>query len=148
MSNVHSYKGGLLKKNPYVKKQDIKGKLVVILDGKIENRNLQLITPISRCLQKYEIHELIFTDEPEAGPGKKVDSIAYLGFFEIEQGGMVVAGDEFYLDGKLLGTIVGFDETHMPNHINIVIKCKKRLTGVELNADVGMDIICKKSENN
>lgn len=144
MSVIDPYKAGLFKKNPYAKKQDIKGKLVVVLDGKIEGRNLQLITPISRALKKGEIHELIFTDEADAGPGKKVDNIAYLGFFEVEQGGVMVSGDALFLDSKIIGEIAGFDETHMPNHLNIVIKAKERQTGLELNSEVGMEIICSK----
>jgi hypothetical protein len=142
---VDPYKAGFFKKNPYAKKQDIKGKLVVVLDGKLEGRSLKLITPISRVLNKHEIHELIFTDENEAGPGTTVDNIAYLGFFEVEQAGVMVNGDELYLNGQLVGEIAGFDETHMPNHLNIVIKTKERKTGLELNAEVGMEIICRKS---
>ncbi|MDK2824652.1 MAG: hypothetical protein PWQ67_972 [Clostridia bacterium] len=148
MGNIDPYKAGMFKKNPYAKKQDIKGKLVVVLDGKMENRGLQLITPISRCIQKYEIHELIFTDEIESGPGKKVDRIAYLGFFEVEQGSVMVTGDEVYLNDKLIGYIAGFDETHMPNHLNIVIKSQQLLTGLELDAQVGAKICFKKPENN
>ncbi|KJS87705.1 MAG: hypothetical protein JM58_03305 [Peptococcaceae bacterium BICA1-8] len=145
MTVIDPYKAGLFKNNPYAKKQDIKGRLVVVLDGKLEGRNLKLITPISRALNKNEIHELIFTDEKEAGPGKNVDSISYLGFFEVQQGSVMINGDEIYLDGKLVGQIAGFDETHMPNHLNIVIKADERKTGVELDAEVGMEIICKKS---
>jgi len=144
LAGIDPYQAGLFKKNPYAKKQDVKGKLVVVLDGKLEGRNLKLITPISRALNKNEIHELIFTDEQEAGPGKKVDNIAYLGFFEVTEGSVMVSGDELYLDGKLVGRIAGFDETHMPNHLNIVIKADERKTGIELNAEVGMEIICKK----
>ncbi|MFZ7103521.1 MAG: DUF6917 domain-containing protein [Peptococcaceae bacterium] len=146
MASIDPYQAGLFKKNPYAKKKNIKGRLVVVLDGKLDGRNLKLMTPISRVLNKYEIHELIFTDEKEAGPGKKVDNIAYLGFFEVEEGSVMVAGDELYLAGKLTGHIAGFDETHMPNHLNIVIKTREMLTGLELGAQVGMEIICKKSE--
>ncbi|MFZ5942866.1 MAG: DUF6917 domain-containing protein [Bacillota bacterium] len=144
MPGIDPYLAGLFKTNPYAKKREIKGTLVVVLDGKLEGRNLKLITPISRALNKNEIHELIITDEPEAGPGKKVDTISYLGFFEVEQGSVMLSGDKLYLGNQLIGSIAGFDETHMPNHLNIVIKSNQRLTGVELNAEIGMEVIVNK----
>jgi len=109
----------------------------------MNNRGLQLITPISRCIKKHEIHELIFTDEQDAGPGKEVNNISYLGFFEVEQGSVMITGDKLYLAGKHIGYVAGFDATHMPNHLNIVIKTDKRLTGVELGAGLDMEVIFK-----
>ncbi|MFZ5946306.1 MAG: DUF6917 domain-containing protein [Bacillota bacterium] len=143
MSNIDPYKAGLFKSNPYAKKSNISGQLVVVLDGKMENRGLQLISQISRCVQKHQIHELIITDEDNAQPGNEVNSISYLGFFEVEQGGVIVVGDEVFLENDLIGRVAGFDETHMPNHLNIVLKSTARLTGIELNANIGNKIVCK-----
>ena len=126
-------------KNPYITKREIKGRLVVVLDGKFEERKLRLIAPISRCICTNEIHELIITDE-DARPGMQVNKIAYLGFVEIEQGSVMVVGDELLLGDRLIGTIAGFDETHMPNHLNIVIKATERRTGLELSAEVAMPV--------
>lgn len=142
MTLIDPYKAGMFKKNPYVKKRDIKGKMVVVLDGKFEERGLQLITPISRCICANEIHELIITDE-DAAPGMRVDKIAYLGFVEIEQGSVMVAGDQIFLEDRLIGSIAGFDETHMPNHLNIVIKAEERKTGLELGAEIAMPLLFK-----
>ena len=142
------YRAGLFKKNPYAEKLDIKGNLVVVLSEKLEGRNLQLMTPISRALNRHEIHELIITDEEQAAPAQRVNNIAYLGFFEVLQGSVLVVGDEVFLDNQLVGHIAGFDETHMPNHLNIIIKRKERLTGIDLGAKVGMEIVCKKPQNN
>nr|WP_235910762.1 hypothetical protein [Heliobacterium chlorum] len=133
----------MLRVHPYAKKKDVVGELVAILEGKLENRGLQLIKPISRALAEDEIHEIIMTDEVEAGPGKKVDRIAYLAFFEVKGGGVIVTGDPVFLKGKLLGHIAGFDETHMPNHINIVIKSEDRLSGVSLGAEIGQQLLIK-----
>ncbi|KAB2954615.1 hypothetical protein F9B85_02775 [Heliorestis acidaminivorans] len=138
------YTKGMLKVHPYAKKKDVTGELVAILEGKIEKRGLKLIKPISRALCEDEIHEIIITDEQEAGPGKEVNSIAYLGFFELKSGGVIVTGDEVYLKGELIGTITGFDETHMPNHINIIVKSAERKTGIELGAEIGMQLLIKK----
>ncbi|QGG47748.1 DUF6917 domain-containing protein [Heliorestis convoluta] len=138
------YSKGLLKVHPYAKKKDVTGELVAILDGKIENRGLKLIKPISRVLCEDEIHEIIITDEQDAAPGKEVNAIAYLAFFELKGGGVIVTGDEVYLKGKLIGQIAGFDETHMPNHINIIVKSAERYTGMEINAEIGMQLLIKK----
>lgn len=144
MGHIDPYKAGLFTKNPYAKKSVIEGNLVVVLDGKMEKRGLQLINPISRCLTRYEIHELILTDEENAGPGSKVDKISYLGFFEVEKGSVLVAGDKVFLQDKFIGEIAGFDETHMPNHLNIVIKTDARLTGIELEAQIGDKLVFRK----
>jgi len=128
---VDPYKAGFFSQNPYAAKRAVTGKLAVILRGKLEQRGLELIPAISRAVQKHEIHELIVTDDAGAAPGKKVDKIAYLGFVEIGEGGVLVAGDELSCQGKVLGRIVGFDETHLPNHLNIVVHAVSRADGVE-----------------
>ena len=69
-----------------------------------------------------EIHELIFTDESSAAPGGVVDSCSAVAFFEIKSGGLIVEGDEVFLGEEFLGKLVGFDLTHMPNHMNLVVK--------------------------
>ena len=140
------YASGMFKENPYYAKSDIQGSLVVVLQGKYEDRGLDLIKPVSRCVKKYEIHELIASDEEGIGPGKKVNKIAYIGFVEILQGGVIIAGDGVYLKGERIGFIAGFDETHMPNHLNIVISCDKRLTGVDLECRTGDGIIFRQTK--
>jgi hypothetical protein len=136
------YASGKFTVNPYAKKTDVTGALVVVLDGRMEDRGLALIKPISRCVCRHEVHELILTDET-VGPGDTVNRIAYLGFCSIREGGVVVSGDEFYMDDKLLGRLAGFDETHMPNHLNIVIKADSILTGIELGVELGHKIVFK-----
>jgi hypothetical protein len=125
------YKTGMFKKNPYHAKTDVEGSLVVVLDGNFENRGLSLITQPSRCVKQYDIHELIASDEEDIKPGSTVNKIAYLGFAEIASGGVIISGDEVFCGDERIGTVAGFDETHMPNHLNIVIKCEKRLSGAE-----------------
>ena len=68
------YKKGMFKANPYAKKKPLEGNLVVILDGKYEQRGLQLIPQPSRCLIANEVHEIILTDEDP----RKEDSTAIL----------------------------------------------------------------------
>lgn len=137
------YKAGLFCSNPYAAKRELRGRLAVVLKGKLEKRGLNLIAPISRAVQKNEIHELIVTDEAGAGPGSRVDRIAYLGFVEIITGGVLVAGDELLYESKVLGRIAGFDETHLPNHLNIVIASGDRIDGVELGLPLEAEIVFK-----
>ncbi len=124
------YKSGMFQSNPYYAKRTIKSTLAVILNGKFEQRGLQLIPQVSRAVKKNEIHELIVSDQAGIGPGTSVDKIAYVGFVEIEAGGVIIKGDEVVCGDTLIGVIAGFDETHMPNHLNIVIS-GERLSGVD-----------------
>ena len=137
----------MLKENPYVAKSDVEGTLVVVLRGAFEDRGLELIKPISRCVQKYEIHELIFSDEEGIGPGATVNKISYMGFVEILKGGVLISGDGLFCNGERVGFIAGFDETHMPNHLNIVISREKRITGEELGCKPGDEITFKQTKN-
>ena len=131
----------MFSENPYFAKSDILGSLVVVLQGRLENRGLSLIKPISRCVLKHEIHELILSDEADIGPGSTVNNISYYGFAEITQGGVLTVGDKVYCSQVQLGTIAGFDETHMPNHINIVIKADRLITGAEHGASLGSEVL-------
>lgn len=133
------YARGMFKENPYAKKTDVKGSLVVLLRGKYPERGLQLMKPISRCLNAGEVHELIVTDA-QAKPGEKVDPIAYIGFFAVSSPGVIVAEDQVIIGGKEIGTLAGFDETHMPNHLNIVINGERK-DGEEQGLDIMNEVV-------
>ena len=130
------------KHNPYFAKRPVLGKVVVVLDGVYENRGLSLIKPPSRALKRSEIHELILSDE-QCSPGDTVNKIAYLAFVEILQGSVIVQGDVVIIGRQEVGTIAGYDETHMPNHLNIVLK-GNRVTGRELAIDVDATVVIGK----
>jgi len=134
------YKTGMFKANPYARKKPLKGNLVVVLDGRYDERGLKLITQPSRCLLKNEVHEMILTDET-VKPGDTVNRIAYLGFFVVGESSVIVAGDEVKVAGKVVGKIAGFDETHMPNHYNIVIGSSERISGNERNLQLDDEVV-------
>lgn len=123
---------------------DINLKTVVVLDGKLENRGLNLIQPISRAFPKHTIIELIGTDDKNALPGNKVDNICYLGFLELQNSGVLLTGDEVIWNDKLIGTIAGYDDTHMPNHQNTIVLMPERISGKELGMKINDEIIIKK----
>ena len=141
--NLDPYATGMIKKSPYAQKKIVKGSIVAILDSIIEKRGLKLITSHSRAVKKGEIHELITTEEGEAGPGKIVNNVAYVCFFEVSEGGVIVIGDEVSIGSKLIGKVAGFDSTHMPNHQNIVLYVPKKKTGVELKINLNEKISIK-----
>lgn len=141
------YKIGMFLSNPYYAKSDIQGRLMVVLDGKLENRGMELITQISRCVLRNEIHELIASDEPGLGAGSKVEKVAYLGFVEIYQAGVLTIGDEVLWAGQTIGTVAGFDETHMPNHLNIVVSAGERRSGAELKLHLGDSVTFRQTKH-
>lgn len=128
-------------KYPCADKSIVNGKLCVILDARAQDRGLELVVFPSRAIQKYEIHEIILTAESSAGPGQKVNDISYLGYFEVLESGVLWVGDKVLVAGKEIGTLAGYDMTHFPNHMNIIIKIDGDLfTGLEAGIKVGAPI--------
>lgn len=130
------YARALFKENPFSLKRSIECSAVAVLQARLNNRSLRLIPQISRVLKKNDIHELIFTDEKESRPETIVNRIAYIAFIEILKGGVMVVGDKVYWNNNLLGIVAGFDDTHMPNHQNIILYSPKISTGKELGIQV------------
>jgi hypothetical protein len=124
----------------FVHHRPVTGVVVAVLAGSLPDRGLELIPQPSRALCRGEVHELILTTE-EAGPGSRVNAISYLGFFEVKQGGVVVAGDDVRVKGSVVGEIAGFDVTHMPNHLNVVVRGKVALDGVAWRFGLGDQVV-------
>lgn len=123
--------------NFYVQKIPVQARFVVILKGGMGDRGLKLVPQRSRAVCSSEIYELIVSEQPGIVPGAQVDTIAYLGFVEISRGGVLLAGDEVRIDGELIGHIAGYDYTHMPNHMNIVIATSCARSGLDLGLSLG-----------
>ena len=124
----------------YAENRPVEGGVVTVLDSTHEARGLKLMATYSRALPRFSIHELIVTDEAGRQPGGGADHIAYVAFFEVLQGGCVLVGDRCLAGDRELGTVAGFDETHEPNHLNIVLEADRRLTGRALGLAVGTGI--------
>jgi hypothetical protein len=115
--------------------------LVVVLDTYRDGRELALIHPYSRCVLANDVHELIITDEAAAKPGGNVNRVAGLGFMVIAESGVVIVGDEVTCTRfGLLGTVVGFDLTHYPNHMNVVLYAAERASGRRLGLEIGEEL--------
>ncbi len=106
----------------YGDKRPVEGEVVAVLHVKFEDRGLEFIQTKSRTVKLNEIHELMITDEQDAAPGGGADRVRAIAFFEITKSGLIVMGDNVSINGKKLGTLAGYDVTHMPNHINVVVE--------------------------
>ncbi|MBC7338376.1 MAG: hypothetical protein H5U04_00675 [Firmicutes bacterium] len=124
----------------FVRHRPVTGVVVAVLAGSLPDRGLELIPQPSRVLCRGEVHELILTTE-EAAPGSRVDAISYLGFFEVKQGGVVVVGDDLRVRGSVIGEIAGFDATHLPNHLNVVVRGKVALDGLAWRFGLGDPVV-------
>jgi hypothetical protein len=121
---------------PYVGKRPVEGRIVCVLDARSERRGMELEHHPSRAVPAGEIHELAITDQADARPGATVDRVAYVGFVEITRGGVVLVGDRVSLGGQEVGEVVGFDCTHFPNHMNILVRGAALQTGRQMGTGV------------
>jgi hypothetical protein len=108
--------------NVYGDRRPIIAEVIALLHVSFDERGLKLIESKSRAVKKGEIHELMITDEQEAAPGKTVDHVRVLCFFEVKQGGLAVIGDQVEIGGMPAGALAGWDFTHIPNHMNFLVK--------------------------
>ena len=116
----------------------LESRFVGVIDNRNDGRGLSLIKAHTRVVRRYDIHELILTDEQSAAPGGIVNGVHYVGFVVFEAGvGIFAEGDCVNIGGNAIGTIAGFDESHCPNHYNVLIKGPRRITGVELQQQPG-----------
>ncbi|MDQ7792938.1 MAG: hypothetical protein RDU89_00800 [bacterium] len=122
--------------------------LVMILGSSRERRGLRLGQEYSRCLVREHVHEVILTKET-GGPGSVIDRVAYLGFVRIENSGVVLVGDHVLWRGRALGRIAGFDGTHAPNHLNLVVTCTDECgDGISLGARLLDPIVFSQAGSN
>lgn len=113
-------------------KRLITGTLVKVLVHRRDDRGMQLEPYASRCVRPGEVHELVTTDHTRTAPGVRIDRVAFLGFVEILRAGVIDRGDELWINGQLIGTVLGFDACHFPNHYNIIVAADPAQTGLDL----------------
>lgn len=141
MSDPYARK--LTNKTFFHAKTEIRGRVVVVLDGQLDDRGLELIQPISRAFARGSIIELIGTTETGAAPGSKVETIAYLAFVELLDSGVLLVDDEITWHNQTIGTIAGYDDTHMPNHQNVIVRVNDRRSGKDIGLKAGDEILIK-----
>ncbi|GAA4867760.1 DUF6917 domain-containing protein [Saccharopolyspora cebuensis] len=114
-------------------KRALHGTLVKVLVHRREERGMSLEPHASRCVRRGEVHELLTTDHRDTAPGARIDRVAFLGFAEIGCAGVIDRGDEFRIGERLVGTVLGFDACHFPNHYNIIVHAPVPVTGADLD---------------
>lgn len=114
-------------------KRTVEGVVVKVLMHRRDERGMSLEPFASRCVRAGEVHELVTTtDHRETRPGSRIDRVAFLGFAEITRAGVLDRGDRVWVGDRLVGTVLGFDGCHFPNHYNVLIATAETLTGSEL----------------
>lgn len=122
--NDYPYDPSVITSKVYGDRRPVEGEVVALLHIAFERRGLRLIQARSRALPLNEIHELMITDEEAAGPGGAADRVSAIAFFEVKRGGVAIVGDEASIGGRVLGELAGFDLTHMPNHMNVLVRAE------------------------
>lgn len=113
-------------------KRPVTGTLVKVLLHRRTDRGMELEAYASRCVRQGEVHELVTTDHTESAPGTRIDRVGFLGFAEIASAGVIDRGDELWVNGHRVGTVLGFDACHFPNHYNVLITTATPHTGQDL----------------
>jgi hypothetical protein len=113
-------------------KRVVSGVLVKVLVHRRDDRGMSLEPFASRCVRRGELHELVTTDHTETWAGARIDRVGFLGFVEITAAGVLDRGDELWLGDTRVGTLLGFDACHFPNHYNILVHSPRPHTGAEL----------------
>lgn len=143
---VDPYTSGLINDRPSFEHRPIRTAVVAVLEAHRRGRGLKLIPQRTRCIRRGEIHELLVTNEGDAVPGSQVDTVASVAFVEFQAGGVIVEGDGVFHGETLVGFVVGFDETHCPNHMNIVFRSAEPKSGRELGLRLDAEIEFRAAE--
>ena len=123
-------------------KTEVSTRVVALLGHRQTSRGMELLEFRTRCVRRYEIHELVTTTDPTGGlanarAGDRIDRVGFLGFAEVTAGGVIERGDAVSWRGRVLGRVVGFDGCHHPNHYNILIHVDELSTGHDLGLGLG-----------
>ncbi len=114
--------------------------VVKVLVHRRDDRGMSLEPFASRCVRVGEVHELVTTSHHETAPGTRIDRVGFLGFAEIERAGVIDRDDEVWIGTELIGTVLGFDGCHFPNHYNILIHAAVPVSGEEIGLKPELEV--------
>ena len=129
------YRDGKVTLGAFAAKTPLRARVVAVLRGQVPDRGMKLIPQLSRAIRRGDVHEVVVTDG-EVAPGGRVSQVAYMAFVEFLDGGVLLREDSLSIGGKLVGRLLGFDLSHSPNHMNLVIEGCLR-SGEDLGIRVG-----------
>lgn len=113
-------------------KREVRGTLVKILVHRRSDRGMRLEEHAARCVRRGDVHELVTTDQWDPHPGAQVDRVGFLGFVELGCAGVIDRGDVVRIGDTVVGTVLGFDACHLPNHYNVLIHTGCPVSGRDL----------------
>jgi hypothetical protein len=113
-------------------KRVVRGALVKVLVHRRTDRGMRLEEHAARCVRRGEVHELVTTDQWDPRSGARIDRVGFLGFAELLCGGVIDRGDLVRIADTTVGTVLGFDACHLPNHYNILIHTERPVSGRDL----------------
>jgi len=114
-------------------KRTLTARLVKVLVHHRHERGMSLEPHASRCVRAGDVHELVTTDHVETASGSPIDRVAFVGFAEFDRGGVIDRGDRLRIGDRFVGTVLGFDACHFPNHYNILIAAPAPVSGGDLS---------------
>ncbi|GAB3300033.1 DUF6917 domain-containing protein [Parasphingorhabdus pacifica] len=117
-------------------KRALVGTVVKVLLHHRDRRGMSLEPHASRCVRQGEVHELVTTDHRETDGGARIDRVGFLGFAEFDAAGVLDRGDELWIGDRRVGTVLGFDACHFPNHYNVLIQVDAPVSGADLGLEV------------
>jgi len=131
---VNPYSQGLLRVPPIHTKRPVKAKVVCVLQSIAFRRGMRLMNTKTRTVAVGEVHELVLTDEP--CEKETVERIGYVAFLAVVDSGVLAVGDTLSMGGRQIGHVVGFDDTHAPNHWNIIVRAQHLDDGKGLHLEL------------
>jgi hypothetical protein len=135
------YVAGITVSIPKILRSPLSARVAGVIDTEHFNRGLKLIPQRTRCIKRFDVHELLLTDETGVSALSVVDRSFGLGFVEFLLGGIIVEGDIVTVRGQVVGNVAGFDETHLPNHQNILLRASSAVTGIGLGIQPGDQVL-------
>ncbi|EHN73183.1 hypothetical protein SMCF_7389 [Streptomyces coelicoflavus ZG0656] len=114
-------------------KLPVRTSAVRLLFHETVRRGMILAQAGSAAVRSGEIHELVVTREDTDVAGARIDHVAYLGFIEFTDPAMLTRGDTFWLGDRKLGTFAGYDESHLPNHLNLILSSDELVTAEDVD---------------
>ncbi|MEV7540885.1 DUF6917 domain-containing protein, partial [Pseudarthrobacter oxydans] len=114
-------------------KLDVNTSVVRLLFHETDARGMRLSHHGSACVRRGEIHELVVTTDATDSAGSIIDRIGYIGFIEFTEPAMLTRGDTFWYGNIPLGEFAGYDESHMPNHLNLILRHSHLITAEDFD---------------
>lgn len=124
-------------------KRDVRTNVVRLLFHETLHRGMRLAPAGSACVRAGDIHELVVTRDDVDDAEALIDHIAYVGFLEFTDPAMLTRGDTFWYGEELLGWFAGYDESHLPNHLNLILHGPRLVTAEDLDLRPGDTIVVK-----